>query len=185
MGDRKTNRNPFNAMTNEEYHAGPGISSSKLHLLDESERHLEMAKLFNLESDSMDFGTLVHTLVVEPEKENDYAVMPKIDGRTTAGKSEKLDWIEDNEGKIIIDEADYNRASRMAGNVLAIAGGLVTLGVKEQSYFVEEDGLLLKCRPDNYIEQHGIVVDLRYIANILMKYIDDEVFKTSEEVSGG
>lgn len=152
-------------MTNEEYHAGPGISSSKLKLLDESERHLEMAHLFHQETDSMDFGTLVHALVLEPEKESDYAVMPKFDGRTTVGKSEKLDWLEDNDGKTIIDQTDFDRARRMADNVLAIAGGLITLGVKEQSYFVEDDGLLLKCRTDNYIESHGIVVDLKTIAS--------------------
>lgn len=165
MGNGETNRDAFTTMTNEEYHAGPGISSSKLKLLDESERHLEMSHLFSLKSDSMDFGTLVHALVLEPEKENGYAVMPNFDGRTTAGKSEKLDWLEDNDGKNIIDKIDFDRARRMADNVLAIAGGLITLGVKEQSYFVEEDGLLLKCRPDNYIESHGIVVDLKTISS--------------------
>lgn len=153
-------------MTNEEYHKAPGTSSSKLKWLDESVVHLEKSHLFYHETDSMDFGTLVHTLVLEPKDFGKlYAVMPNIDGRTTEGKTLKKEFHEDNDGKIIVTDDDYKRASLMARNVREIAGGLLKQGIKEQSYFVEDDGLLIKCRPDNYIEQHGLVIDLKTVSS--------------------
>jgi len=38
-------------------------------------------------------------------------------------------------------------------------------GVAESSHFVDDDGLILKCRPDYYIESAGVVVDIKTIAD--------------------
>lgn len=155
-------------MTNEEYHAAPGISSTQLNLLQESALHLFNAELFKFApSESMSLGTLVHMLTLEPELfDNQYAIAPTVDKRTTAGKNQHAEFTGQANGKLVITQNDFITASKMAGNVKAIAGNLVTMGVKEQSYFVDDDGLTIKCRPDCYHEQQGIVVDLKTTSDI-------------------
>jgi len=154
-------------LSNNDYHAAGGISSSNLGLLDESALHLKNKDLFKWSSPAFSFGSLVHALVLEPETVNDeFVVMPKFDGRTKAGKEAKLAFELDAKGKEVVTQDDFIKAEKMAVNVLAIAGGLFKNGNPEQSYFADDDGLIIKCRPDYYIESAGVVVDLKTTADI-------------------
>lgn len=165
MTNNKPNRPQI--MTNEEYHAAPGISSSNLSLLAESPMHLANKECFHRESEAFDFGNLVHCLVLEPDKVFDrYAVPPKLDLRTKIGKADKKKFEQENADKIYIKHDDYLLAGNMTLNVLKIAGGLLTGGSAEKSYFADDDGVIVKCRPDYYIEQAGIVVDIKTTADI-------------------
>ena len=153
-------------LSNADYHAADGISSSNLKLLYESELHLKHKELFWSESDAFNFGSLVHCLALEPDNfANEFIVMPKLDGRTNAGKADKAAWMESATGKMLVTDEDIQRASRMVKNVQTIAGNLLSHGVKEQSYFAMDGDLLIKCRPDNYIQSAGIVVDLKTISS--------------------
>ena len=61
------------------------------------------------------FGTLVHSLVLEPETVNAlYAASPKFDKRTNAGKAGFAEFEAGNAGKTIIDLDDFQRAQRCA-----------------------------------------------------------------------
>ena len=150
---------------NDVYHRLPGISGSNLSLLAESNRHLDNKELFNLgESDALTFGSLVHTMVLEPhDVENNYCVMPSYDGRTTKGKEAKKQFISENEGKIVIDKEDFQNADNMTRNVNAICGDVIEQAIKERSLFVEIDGLVLKSRLDADIEDVGDDYDLKTI----------------------
>ncbi|MCK5387559.1 MAG: PD-(D/E)XK nuclease-like domain-containing protein [Gammaproteobacteria bacterium] len=159
-------------ISNEHYHAVmPGISGSNLSLLAESNKHLDNKELFNLgESNALTFGTLLHTMVLEPHDTDDnYAVLPPLNLRTNTGKAEKLAFEEEHEGKIIIPEDDFETATNMTKNVMAICGDIINKGVKEKSYFVRDDDLILKIRPDCYFTGCGSEFDLK---SITPKYMD-------------
>jgi exodeoxyribonuclease VIII len=155
-------------MSNSAYHAADGISSSNLSLLNESPVHLANKHLFKFgESQTFAFGSLVHSLVLEPHKTNsEFAVMPSYDGRTKEGKALKEAFEESSTGKLLIKAEEYATAEKMALNVNSIAGGILRGGVAESSYFADDDGVLIKCRPDYYIEEHGLVIDIKTTADI-------------------
>lgn len=55
------------------------------------------------ETEAMILGSAIHCAILEPDCFNDrYAVMPKVDLRTTIGKTTKLKFEEDNKGKVIL-----------------------------------------------------------------------------------
>ncbi len=61
------------------------------------------------ETESMILGSAIHCAILEPDCFNDrYAVMPKVDLRTTIGKTTKLKFEEDNKGKVILDFGQKN-----------------------------------------------------------------------------
>lgn len=153
------------ALSNAQYHAAPGISASSLKYLEESPLHLEKKHLWRRKANFLDFGTLVHALVLEPDiTKTEFAISPKFNLRTNAGKDDKAMFEQANEGKIIIDEESYEQAEQMAHNVLEMAGALFTGGEAESSYFAEEEGILVKCRPDYMKRRTAVIADLKTIS---------------------
>jgi hypothetical protein len=108
---------------------------------------------------------LVHTLLFEPELiEKDYVIEPKFDLRTKDGKAARDEFLEAGNGKTAVSADDYLIAQKILVNVEEIAGHLLTGGKAEQSYMTEHDGLVFKCRPDYYANDH--VFDLKTIDDI-------------------
>jgi hypothetical protein len=162
---------------NEFYHSLPGISGSNLTLLAESNKHLDNKHLFNLgESPALVFGTLLHTLVLEPDTvENRYAVMPKFETKVVTGISIEQatkNFYTDNADRIIIESASMIKAERMARNVRAICGDIIDKGVKERSLFADLDGVLCKCRLDIDLEDDGDDFDLKSITLGIKEFSD-------------
>lgn len=149
-------------MNIKDYHATPGISSSNLRLLAESCIHLDKKELFQAESPALDFGSLVHKLILEPDDfDQEFVIAPKFNLRTNAGKDEEAAFKAANEAKTIVTQDDFERARKMANNALGIAGGLLNGGQPEQSFFAEEDGLVMKCRPDYLREDLSLAIDIK------------------------
>ena len=75
--------------TNEVYHSSDAISASGLkYIYQNSVQKFLQRQAFS--SKAMNLGSAVHAAMLEPaEYINDFHVMPKIDGRTKAGKEEK------------------------------------------------------------------------------------------------
>jgi len=156
------------SLTNEAYHAAPGISASSLHWLEESPVHFDNKHLFRTETKSLNFGSLVHALILEEDLVNtDYAIMPTVNLRTAQGKDDLAFFEQSNQSKIIINQADYDKALVMKRNVTAICGNLFDFsqGEAESAFFAEDDGLLLKCKPDFFMPDYKIVVDIKTIAD--------------------
>ena len=150
-------------MTNEEYQEAKGISASDLKLLEISPLHLKHKDLFKFESEVFDLGSLVHKMVLEPDDvDKEFVKMPEFNLRTKAGKEDKAKFEEENKEKTIISPADWERAEKMAFNIKAIAGNIISKGIKEESFFAtDEYGIVRKCRPDCYIEPLGVVIDIK------------------------
>ncbi|KJV08005.1 PD-(D/E)XK nuclease-like domain-containing protein [Methylocucumis oryzae] len=153
---------------NEVYHALPGISGSNLPLLAESNKHLDNKHLFAMSSPSLQLGSLVHTMVLEPHDVfNRYVVMPRFEGKAKTGMSvanaESI-FKQEHRQKAIIDAEEFKKAERMATNVTAICGDIINQGIKERSLFAKVEGLILKCRLDIDLEDVGDDYDLKTIA---------------------
>ena len=154
-------------MTNAEYHARSEIGKSDLDLLAKSPLLLKMKKdgLYKTEATpNQILGSATHKLVLEPQDfKNEFAVEPNLDKRTKDGKAEFEKFVIENQGKIIIKADEYAKADLIAKSVLEMKATAKFLkdGKAEQSYFSEFDGIKVKCRPDFYNENLGLIVDLK------------------------
>ena len=169
-------------ISNEDYHRLGGISGSNLTLLAESNKHIDNKHLFNLgDSPALVFGSLLHTMVLEPKTVFDrYVVMPeKFEPKTITGISmtqAKKDFIEANTHKVSIGSEEFKKAERMAKNVSAICGKTIDKGIKERSLFADLDGVVCKCRLDIDLEDVGDDYDLKSIS-LGMKDFSDQTLE--------
>ena len=99
-----------------EYHAIKALSASGAKLLLRSPAHfLELTTNPREPTAAMKLGTLTHTLFFEPEKfAQEFAISPRFDKRTSIGKKAAEEFEADNEGKTILDEAQYARAKTIS-----------------------------------------------------------------------
>lgn len=109
-------------------------------------------------------GGLFHTMVLEPENLDRYAASPNFDKRTKAGKEAFAEFEEQNAGKEIVSESDWNTCFEMAKSVREhpIASGYLVGGRAEQSAIWEIEGQLCKGRID-YLNH--CIVDLKSTTN--------------------
>lgn len=157
-------------MSNKDYHAHPAISSTTLKYMDESFVHFDNRHLFKFGSKAMNLGTAFHTLTLEPEKfDEEFAIEP-IDAKrnTTIGKAKWEDFEETLNGRNQISNDDYEKAKLMADNARAIGESLFSKDAYTEKSFIVTDpetGLQLKCRPDRYVIENKILIDLKSTAN--------------------
>lgn len=159
-------------MTNDEYHAGPGISKSHLDKiaglspLHYWQAYINPDREIQEQTPAMALGTAVHSAVLEPDLfTSEYVKAEKFDRRTTAGKQAAADFEAAHEGKIAITPEDYEMCMGMRDAVHRhpIAAGLFSGGAAEQTFFGidPESGELIKCRTDYIKISHGMVIDLK------------------------
>lgn len=156
-------------ISNKEYREREGISSSELKKIMKSPMHYKHWKDNPEATDSpaLLFGRACHKYVLETyDFYNEFAVAPNCDRRTKEGKAEWLLFCDENEGKDIITEEQFEQidAMRTAAYATPFVSKLLS-GEKELSFFGtdEETGLSIKCRPDCITEWNGknILVDYK------------------------
>jgi exodeoxyribonuclease VIII len=152
------------------YRAMPGLNKSSIEkLLD-----CPLAYKLGLEqkdepTPAMAFGTLVHSMILEPDTVSHLYHVMQGDLRTKTGKTERDKAIA--EGKTIVSASDFQKAKAMQARVQAhpAAGWLLGLpGKSEVSMFWEmptEDGRVRQCkaRADRIAQVGGgeIIIDLK------------------------
>lgn len=146
----------YDHMPNAEYHGADGISKSGLDLIARSPAHYKYAQDHQREStDSMDKGSLVHDLVLEPNHVDErYAVMPA-SIKQRRGKEYEAFKASAGERKILTaPQMEEGRRIAQAVHTNPVAMEIITRatgeGYIEQSVFAEDfgTGMLCKCRPD-------------------------------------
>jgi exodeoxyribonuclease VIII len=151
-------------MTNEAYYAeSEHISSSKIKTLLKNP-YLYLNPPEREENPYFAIGSATHSLVLEPHKfDAEFAVAPKCDRRTKVGKDVWASFISSSVGKTIISAQDFDIAKGMAEAILknTYAQALLQSGISECSFFGEINGKKVKCRPDRYREDLGIVIDIK------------------------
>lgn len=157
-----------------EYHAGPGTSKSDLQHLAKSPAHYKEHKtnVSREPTEAMQFGTLLHTLLLEPDEiENIVARGPDCERRAKADKARWEQFWRSSDGKVrlthdgriiakdgsgtikastklTIDLADtlcFVLRSKLASREALESGGMV----ERSLYHTDpETGILVRCRPD-------------------------------------
>lgn len=148
-----------------QYHAHPAVSKSVLDRIARSPLHARayIDGVRDEPTPAMNFGTALHSAVLEPSLfAAKYAVFEG-DRRTKDGKAryEELQ----QRGATIISAADNDAISAMAMAIRQhpIAARLLASGLAESSVFWQHPatGLQCKCRPDWWIEADETVVDIK------------------------
>ena len=153
-------------LSNEAYHAGQGISSSNLKDILRSPAHYKAAKQDKKTTPAMEFGTLVHTMLLEPELfDRDYAVEPELDGPKTK-KPWKDIWDEfkkEVQGRKIVKTEDYDKARMMckAARAHTYASYIMECCDTEVSAYFRHDGTFLKARADLIDYENGFIWDVK------------------------
>lgn len=149
----------YDCYTNAEYHAADGISKSDLDLIHRSPAHYKAAR--HEDTPALRFGTAFHCAVLENDRFNATYTVIEGDRRTKAVK----DSIKDAEaaGKIILTADDFNALMGMSQAVFKnpICAALLRGSLKEHSVFAELDGVRVKCRPDGWSTEKGVLFDLK------------------------
>ena len=119
---------------------------------------------------AMDFGSLVHTLLLEPHLvEKEFAFMDVLgqNFRTKAGKEYKAQFLAKNKDKIVLQAHDLDRAKMCVDAVKEHSFAMKLLEAKgepEVSGFFEYEGLEQRIRPDRLVSDldgRTVIVDIK------------------------
>ena len=175
------------SLSNKDYHSIDclGISASRLKYLALSKEHFEQSMIDKLDEDgdesseALVFGSVLHTLILEPQKAKErFFVGQKFDRRTTVGKADHAKQEEDflelsqkaPDDFHLINQEILDLATTMANK----AKGHPTLAaiikhpdtVFESSFFYKHtdpafQDIVLKAKPDFYNKTLGLIGDLK------------------------
>lgn len=169
----------YRDLSNDDYHGSFGFSSSQVKtLVEQTPAHLRQNMgASKEETDNMMLGTLVHTLVLEPDSfATEFVLAPEgINKRTKAGREEWQAFEEAAQkgGLHVITKSMLLKAQVMGANVLnhPIAGALLADVIPESSVYwwynsmdpddSEDYRMMLKVRPDAISKAHPVVIDLK------------------------
>lgn len=154
-------------ISNKEYRAMEGISSTDLKRMAKSMAHFHYFKENpdNSDSPALLFGRAAHKMILEPyDFDNEFSVIPSCDRRTKEGKEKYENFLKDSEGKDVITKDVYEKIVSMRDALYSTPYcKKLIYGEHEKSFFWNEDGLTMKIRPDSYgkIGTMNIIVDYK------------------------
>jgi len=126
-----------------------------------------------------DLGTAVHSLVLEPHL--NYVVCGPDDRRGADWKAKQR--AATMNGQLLLTSGDYEQAQAMAQSVLANDNVRAFLENKstviEASFFADdpETGLRLKTRPDAFVRDRGLVIDIKTTLDASPRGFEREIRK--------
>ncbi|EZG94055.1 exodeoxyribonuclease VIII [Escherichia coli] len=167
----------YYGISNENYHAGPGVSKSQLDdIADTPALYLwrKNAPVDTTKTKTLDLGTAFHCRVLEPEEfSNRFIVAPEFNRRTNAGKEEEKAFLREcaSTGKTVITAEEGRKIELMYQRVMALPLGqwlVESAGHAESSIYWEdpETAILCRCRPDKIIPEFHWIMDVKTTADI-------------------
>lgn len=145
----------FIDMPADEYHSDPAVvgHSALVSLLHSPKHYYADLQRGRKVTPAMEFGTALHTQVLEPERfAVEFVVKPKFDLRTTVGKENSAAWDAENPGKTIISEADKESIEGMFAALCERDDIALKIrnSYREKSFFWtdEDTGIECRIRPD-------------------------------------
>jgi len=154
-----------------DYYANRALSHSKLSCLAQNPMEFKMRYVDDpptlppKESDAFAFGHAVHCLALEPEKfEERFAVAPKVDRRTTAGKVAWAEYLADCEGKTVLDEQDHADAMacvQALNNHPEFAAIMAQPRRVEVPFEFDLFGHKFKAKPDCIVDSMKLILDIK------------------------
>jgi len=165
--------------SNDIYHSHDSISASGL-------KYISKYSVFHFlnriqkETDSMAFGTAVHTALLEKDTFYDiYHVMPEIgDLRKKENKELKKLEEEKADGKILLSNTDYERIKGILKNFKKNKlAQKYCLGEVELSHYLEYDNIPVRVRPDVINHVAGFISDVKTCQDASPDAFRRDVFK--------
>lgn len=152
-------------MSNEAYHAKKEyLSSSTIKTLLKNPH--EFLNPISKSSSAYAVGSATHSLILEPNKfEKEFAVAPIVDKRTKIGKEIFAEFEASSEGKTVLSAEDYELAKKLSESVLSLdeTKRLMRDGDAELSFFSKINNIKVKCRPDYYRQDLGLIIDIKTV----------------------
>jgi hypothetical protein len=149
----------YDDISNKDYHADPALGSTSLKTLAlRTPAHWKWESEHPVHKDAYDIGTAAHSLILEDDM-SQLVIVEANDWKLKASQVAKA--TARAEGKIALLPKELDQVKAMRDSVMAhpLARNAFTRHRAEASAFWEEDGLMLKCRPDAW--KDGLVVDLK------------------------
>lgn len=164
-------------ISNEDYHAGEGVSKSQLDMVAKSPVLLQWAKCAPVDTEklkALDMGTALHCALLEPDEfSKRFIVAPEFNRRTNIGKAEEKAFLKDCEtsGKTIMDNEQGRKLKLMQASAYAHPAAkwfLEDEGYCEASIYWTDDetGELCRIRPDRFLKNRPIIIDVKKTADI-------------------
>jgi hypothetical protein len=158
-------------LTNEAYHAGPGVSKSHLDTIAGGsprhywQRYVNPERPIEVKTPALVLGDAIHAAILQPQLfETAYAAKPEgLDKRTKEGKAQWANFLEAHSDKKHISHDQFVCCINIREVIYRhpVARGLLVGGVSEHSFFTKyrETGDLVKCRADYLTGDY--VIDLK------------------------
>ena len=160
--------NTIQYISNEQYHASDSVSRSMLSELKKSPYHywykyLSGVEASNESTKSLDSGSAIHTLILEPHKFNDEFFVHDLKRMPNKGSAAHKELLDTANGRIILSQKEMNTLSVIANSVTSdpFCKALFTDCAIENSIFFthEETGIPCRVRPDAW--QGTLGLDLK------------------------
>ncbi len=177
--DNKTTTNwvgIYDGISNESYHAAPGLSASGLKKFAKTPAHYRAyLESDDKETSSQRLGTLAHMAILEPESFKSVAI---VDGNRNSNDVKAKIAAYTAEGKYVCKTEEYEDVKKMRDAVMSnnTVKQLLSGGKSEQSVFVADpSGILMKCRPDYMRED--VLVDLKTFSDLDNFSLERQIYK--------
>lgn len=164
-------------ISNEDYHAGPGVSKSQLDDIALNPAIYKWRKDAPVDTEktaALEMGSALHCILLEPDEfDRRYVVAPSFNRRTNKGKEEEQEFLDDSSrmGMTVLDAEQGRKLLLMRDSAMAHHAArffLETEGHCESSvYWTDSDtGELCRIRPDKYLTNRPLIVDVKKIAEM-------------------
>ena len=173
----------LSGISNDAYHAHSAISSSNCKdLLISPWLYKAKCDTQSTPTAAMEFGTMFHTMVLEPDTMQDrYFVADKPKRNTKMGKEEYEHLNQIRGDRTWLSIADFKKAEAMRAAIdqNTVVKHLLSGGKAEQSVFWADQvtGTLCKARPDYLNVEQGYIVDLKTTSSLAC----ENAFKSTVE----
>lgn len=127
-------------------------------------------------------GSALHELILEPEFfKNNYLVTPKFDMRTNVGKTAHTEFLQQAEGKVLLNIDEYEMIVKMGQSASENETflDLIWDSYRELSCYTidEKTGLKLKMRPDSFAKNKSTITDIKSCQKSSYKDFKGDVYK--------
>lgn len=127
-------------------------------------------------------GSALHELILEPEFfKNNYLVTPKFDMRTNVGKTAHAEFLQQAEGKVLLNIDEYEMIVKMGQSASENETFLELIwdSYRELSCYTidEKTGLKLKMRPDSFAKNKSTITDIKSCQKSSYKDFKGDVYK--------
>lgn len=164
-------------ISNEAYHAGPGVSKSQLDDIAINPAVYQWRKRAPQDEEklqALDMGTALHCLLLEPEEfDSRFIVAPEFNRRTNEGKANEKAFLKDcaGLGMTVMDAEEGRKLMLMRDSAFAHPAARWLLeadGHQEASIYWddEETGELCRIRPDKFLTGQPVIVDVKKVADM-------------------